>query len=368
MLKSTHKLFFKQQTHYLYLKLCSIISLFERKTIMLKQTSRLFVDKYQPVLFQDFDLDKNLFQILNTMISMDTLNILFVGDVASGKTSILNALIREYFGSSLKPSDYHENILFINNLKEQGINYYRSDVKTFCQTSSIVKGRKKFVVLDDIDLINEQSQQVFRNCMDKYSKNVHFIASCSNIQKVIESIQSRFTILKLKPVSKSHLLQLLHRVKKQENIHTTNEDAVIDFVVNASNNSVKVALNYLEKFKLLLFDNPSRMLDLETASQLCSNMSQQHLIDYTMAVTEGRLQDALNVIYNIYDMGYSVMDILDSYFSFVKVTPILNDDQKYKIIPFICKYITIFNNMHEDEVELAFLTNDFIKVFSPKKE
>jgi DNA polymerase III delta prime subunit len=50
-------------------------------------------------------------------------------------------------------------------------------VKTFCQTCSVIKGKKKIIVLDDIDLINEQSQQVFRNCIDKFSHNVNFISS-----------------------------------------------------------------------------------------------------------------------------------------------------------------------------------------------
>ena len=36
------------------------------------------------------------------------------------------------------------------------------------------------------------------------------------------------------------------------------------------------------------------------------------------------------------------MDILDNYFMFVKVTKQLNDDEKYKVFQFICKYITIF--------------------------
>ena len=87
-------------------------------------------------------------------------------------------------------------------MKEQGINYYRNDVKTFCQTSSSIKHKKKIIVLDDIDIINEQSQQVFRNCIDKYSNNIHFIASCSNPQKVIESLQSRLTIIKIRPLQK----------------------------------------------------------------------------------------------------------------------------------------------------------------------
>ena len=102
-----------------------------------------------------------------------------------------------------------QNIMLINNLKEQGIQYYRTEVKTFCQTPSCVSGKKKFIVIDDIDLINEQSQQVFRNCIDKYNHNVHFLCSCTNTQKVIDSIQSRCAIIKIKPIQKNILKNLL---------------------------------------------------------------------------------------------------------------------------------------------------------------
>ena len=124
----------------------------------------LFLNKYQPTRFSDFETDSEMIDILNTLININNLNILFIGDIGCGKTAFLNAVIREYYKmNSLMVED---NILHINSLKEQGINYYRNDVKTFCQTCSSVKGKKKIVVLDDIDLINEQSQQVFRNCID----------------------------------------------------------------------------------------------------------------------------------------------------------------------------------------------------------
>ena len=57
------------------------------------------------------------------------------------------------------------------------------------------------------------------------------------------------------------------------------------------------------------------------------------------------------------------MDILDSYFLFVKSTNLLTEDEKYKIIPIICKYITVFHNVHEDEIELSLFTNSLIKIF-----
>ncbi len=52
------------------------------------------------------------------------------------------------------------------------------------------------------------------------------------------------------------------------------------------------------------------------------------------------------------------MDILDNYFLFVKITDLLSEQQKYNIIPIICKYIAIFHNIHEDEIELALFSNN----------
>ena len=318
----------------------------------------LFINKYQPRYFKDFEIDEDVINILNTLIGMNNLNILLIGDMGCGKTSLLNALIREYYQKfDTKSHDEKaclDNVLYINSLKEQGINYYRNDVKTFCQTTASVKGKKKFVVLDDLDLINEQSQQVFRNSIDKYSHNVHFISSCSNIQKVIESLQSRFTIIKIKPLQKEHLTKIIHKIKTCENIniHPDSEK----FILDICNNTAKILINYMEKFKLL-----NTEITLELATNVCTNISFFTFGQYTGHLKNKNLVEAIKLLYSIYDKGYSVRDILDNYFLFIKITPILTEDEKYKIIPIMCKYITIFHNIHEDEIELALFTNNLIQ-------
>jgi DNA polymerase III delta prime subunit len=292
--------------------------------------------------------------MIKTLVLIDDINILLIGNIASGKTSLLNTLIREYYtGFSLK--EYEENVLYINSLKEQGINYYRTDVKTFCQTCSSVKGKKKIIVLDDIDLINEQSQQVFRNCIDKYSHNVHFISSCSNSQKVIESLQSRLIIIKIKPLQRPNLIKIMRKITHLEKIEITNDAE--DFILNVCNNTAKILINYIEKFKLL-----NEPITLELASNVCSNISLSTFEEYTQFLKDGQLKDAIRLLYNIYDKGYSVMDILDNYFVFVKITRLLSEEQKYNIIPFICKYITVFHNIHEDEIELALFSNNLQQI------
>ena len=316
----------------------------------------LFLNKYQPFFFKDFETDPEMLDILNTLISMNNLNVLFIGSIGSGKTAFLNAVIREYY-KGLVPTQYVENILHINSLKEQGINYYRNDVKTFCQTCSSVKGKKKIIVLDDIDFINEQSQQVFRNCIDKYSHNVHFISSCSNSQKVIESLQSRLIIIKIKPLQRVNLAKIMHKIKNLEQIDITSDAE--EFLLNVCNNTAKILINYMEKFKLL-----NEPITLELATNVCSNISLFTFEDYTQLLKDDKLDNAIKLLYSIYDKGYSVMDILDNYFVFVKITKLLTEVQKYNIIPFICKYITVFHNIHEDEIELALFSNNLHQIIA----
>ena len=301
-----------------------------------------FIYKYQPMFLQDFEMDAKLLELIQILIKMDNLNILFVGNSGCGKTSLISAIVRDYYDNM----DYKDNVMYINTLKDQGISYYRSEVKTFCQTSTNIPGKKKIIILDDLDVINEQSQQVFRNFIDKYSHNVHFIASCANTNKVIESIQSRMSTIKIKALHAGNLSKILKRICKIENIVVESEAE--DFILSISNNSVRILINYLEKFKLL-----SKTITLDIAISVCTNICKN----------EKNLHNAIPILYKLFDKGYSVMDILDNYFLFVKITNNLTEDEKYKIIKLICKYITYFYNIHEDEIELALFTNNLISIF-----
>jgi len=311
-----------------------------------------FLKKYKPTKYNEFIIDDEYINLLNTLQKMDNLNILFIGEQGVGKTSLIMATINEYY-KNMDISKY--DTLFINSLKEQGINYYRNNLKTFCQTKCSIPLKKKFIILDDIDFINEQSQQVFRNCMDKYSHNVHFIISCTNIQKVIDNIQSRSIIIQLNKVNVKLLKKYSNIIEKKESI-IINDDAK-DFLFNICENSFQKLLIFLEKFKI--FD---KRITLNDAKKLCCNINFLELQNFTNSwYIEKNYKKSINVIFNIYDKGYSVLDILDNYFSFIKITNILEEKHKYIIIKYICEYIAIFYKLHEHKIELAFFTNNLIK-------
>lgn len=311
-----------------------------------------FLKKYQPQKYTDFIIDHDYIKLLKTMIDMNNLNILLIGNNGSGKTSLIEATIREYYNLDHIPK---HNVLIINNLKDQGIQYYRNEVKIFSQTRSNIPFKKKIIVLDDIDLINEQSQQVFRNCIDKYSHNMHFLASCTNIQKVIDALQSRCSIIKIKPFKRELLNKIFNKIKKSENIII--DKKAQELILNISNNSVRQIINYLEKFKLLNINIATKKV-----KEICTNISFYEFEHYTnLWLKEKNISKAIDKIFDIYNKGYSVMDILDNYFIFIKITDCVEQDIKYKIIKIICEYISIFHSIHENEIELVLFTNKLIK-------
>ena len=315
-----------------------------------------FIKKYKPYFIRDFTDDTNFLDIVNTLIQFKNLNILFIGNINSGKTTLLDCIARQYYNLNENDNIPENNTLYINSLKEQGIQYFRNDMKTFCQSRSAIYGKKKIVLIDDIDSINEQSQQVFRNYIDKYSKNIHFISTCTNLQKVIESLQSRLHIIPIPKYSTSYIDKTMKNIMEKENMNL--DKKVQTFILNNSNGSVRKMINSVEK--CFVFDNN---VTLSNCEKLCSTISFTHFDNYYNYLLKNNVKEATKILYEIYDYGYSVIDILDFLFYYTKKTELLEENIKYEVIILLCKYITIFHNVHEDCVELALITNNINKLF-----
>ena len=306
-----------------------------------------FVSKYRPCALQDYYLSKEIVEVFDTLSGMDALNVLVVGDIGSGKTALTKTLVKLYYGT--QQASTKNNIMYITTLQEQGISFYRNEVRTFCQTPSSIPTKKKMLIIDDLDTVNDQSQQVFRNCIDKFSHNVQFVSTCANIQKIIESLQSRTTIVRLPRITKKELRHLCDHICLQEKLFVSPEAK--DFMVTVCNHSIRTLINYLEKFRLV-----NKNIDLSLAQDVCTNINFEKLEVYTNLCFSNELHQAIEVLYESVDAGFSVMDVLDNYFLFVKSTSCLTEEQKYRVVPLLCKYIAIFHNIHEDELELALFT------------
>ena len=59
--------------------------------------NKLFVYKFQPIFFNDYEINEELIETLQTLIDMNNINLLLVGDISTGKTCLLNTIINEYY-------------------------------------------------------------------------------------------------------------------------------------------------------------------------------------------------------------------------------------------------------------------------------
>ena len=315
----------------------------------------LLINKYRPTTMDDLIFDTDFIILLKNLIKTDTLNVIISGNTASGKTSIINLLIKEYYNDSDKGNN---NIIYIHETKDQGIHYFRNDLHLFCKTCCTIKDKKKMVILDDFDLINDQSQQVFRNLLDQYNKNVIFLMTCTNIHKIINSIQSRQLIINIPPPNSDMLYKLCNQIIKNEKILI--DDAFLKHIIDNSSYSVIRILNYLQKCKLI-----NKPLTINNTDDILTHVNFKLLDDYINNLKKGNIHEANTILNNLVEYGYSVIDILDSLYIYLKnEVTILNDVEKYEIIICVCKYITIFYDLHENNIELIFLNNSIYKVLN----
>ena len=294
--------------------------------------------------------------MVRTLLSLsDVPNILIVGEPGVGKSSICQNIVSRYYGPQHTPDVVRDNVLFINSLKDQGVSFYRTEVRCFCQTKGSLNTRKKIIVVDDMDTITEAGQQVFLSYIDTFKTNIIFIATCRCPSKILENIHSRVTAVQLPRFSDAFLEALSRRVLASEKIAA--EEGAITAMSRRCNHSVRTLLNYLEKFRLL-----KTPITVALVRAHCSMVQDDYLEEMLGCIAAKDLRGAIRSAERIYAAGYSVMDTLDAIFAYVKQSECgLTEVQTYDIIQVLTKYIYLVTHAHEHPIEVYFFLYECVE-------
>jgi len=126
----------------------------------------------------------------------------------TGKTTLARAICNE-----LKC-----DLLEINSSDDRKIDVIRDKVKTFAVTESSKTELKRCVFLDEIDGMLKPSQNALRNVMETYSKNVFFILTCNNVNKVIDPLRDRCQQIHFAQPDKKEFINYLLMICKNEGL------------------------------------------------------------------------------------------------------------------------------------------------------
>ena len=313
----------------------------------------LLINKYKPKFLKDFGYDNEYINYIKSLINNTDLNILLLGNIGSGKTILINAILYDYYNIE-DINDIKNNILYISSLKEQGVSFYKNDVKTFCQSTTEIYGKKKTIIIDNLDLLTDLNQNIFKIHMDNYGKKVNFICSCTNINKITSILLNHFIVIKIKSINKNNLNNILDKICKEESLNISLN--LKDNFIKYSNNSIKLLINNLEKYRIL---NSKIEFQIKNIN---NNIILKDLTDFYKYVNVKDRDKSYNKLLEIYEEGYSVIDIIEYMYINLKYNQDILIKYQYDIIKILSKYLLKINNTYEDEIIIYFITHEIINL------
>jgi DNA polymerase III delta prime subunit len=149
----------------------------------------LWVEKYRPHKIADCVLPDNLKTTFQQFVDDGNIpNLLLSGTAGVGKTTVARAMLDEI------DADY----IIINGSMNGNIDTLRNDIRNFAATVSFGGGRK-YVILDESDYLNANSTQpALRNFMEEFSSNCGFILTCNFVNRIIDPLHSRCSVIEFK--------------------------------------------------------------------------------------------------------------------------------------------------------------------------
>lgn len=319
----------------------------------------LLNEKYKPQDLENFYLNESNKKIIKFFFKKNNIKLLIIGNNCSGKTTLTNVLINKYFyfNNNIKDSNIKDNnLLYISSLKDNGINYFRNEIKIFCQSNKLVN-IKKLIVIDDLENINDQCQYILLGLINKFKDKINIIITVNNYQKILDGFISHLNIINLEYPDYDYLYNYTYKIITKENINI--EKILIDKIIINSNNSIKNIINILEKF--ILYNDKINEDNINNFLYFINNKIFYNFTNYCL---DNNFNDALLCLLDIYNNGYSLIDIYESYSNYIKNTFDFKENIKFKIIDILIDFIISYHNINENKLEIYFFVNKIINIIN----
>ena len=160
----------------------------------------LWVEKYRPSAVKDCILPDTTRQVFEGFVEQGELpNLLLSGTAGVGKTTIAKAMCDEIGASYI-----------VINGSDEGrfLDTVRNRVRQFATTVSLTSGAShKVVIIDEADNTTNDVQLSLRTAVEEFHSNCRFIFTCNFINKIIEPLHSRCTVVdfRIKPEQSTKL-------------------------------------------------------------------------------------------------------------------------------------------------------------------
>ncbi len=313
-----------------------------------------WIEKYRPRKIEDMILDDMLRTKISNFIQSKTIpNLLISGPPGIGKTTLIKCIINSLFGKYSKQA-----VLELNASDERGIKSVQETIKNFCKNKMDLGKHEnnyptfKIVLLDEADNMTEKAQILINILMEQYYSNIRFALTCNTSSDIIESIQSRTNIIKLQIPDEISIYSKLKFICSQEHIKIKRN--LIKEIANNCNGDVRTSINYLQ-----LISNNTNTINPLIDKKLINYIDKIFVNCY-----EKDFINALILVHQVKDQGYSLLDIMQNMFLRLKTENfnLISDDIKIKFFDIISQTLYIISKGIENNIELSACIADMCNI------
>lgn len=246
----------------------------------------LWFQKYRPNKVKETILPDNIKTAFQGFVDQDRVpNLILNGSRGIGKTTVAIAMCEEV------GADY----LFINASEDSGIDTIRTTIRNFASSYSISQSQK-VIILDEADGLSPNAQGALKSSIEEFSKSCSFIFTCNLLNKIIEPIQSRCSVIdfKIAPSEKPKLAGEFYKrccqILKLEEV-SFNKTVVAEVVTKHFPDFRRV-LNELQRYSV------GKVLDVG----VLANLEDEKFAELISALKEKRFNDARKWVANNSDI------------------------------------------------------------------
>ncbi|CAI2376477.1 unnamed protein product [Moneuplotes crassus] len=273
-----------------------------------------FIEKYRPKKIDDLIGNESAKKTFRGIIREGSMtNLLLCGPPGTGKTTSIHILAKELLGK-----DYKYHFCELNASDDRGIDVVRNQIKSFCKKKSFLpEGKHKMIILDEVDSMTEAAQQALRVIMTDYS-NTRFALACNDSSKIIEPIQSRCGVIRLRKVEQDKMTERFIQICEKEEVKYEKEG--IDALVFCADGDLRAGIGSLQAtvsgFGAITQETVFKVVDLPQPEVLKKVL---------MACIQGKYSEAVSQIDKVLKEGYNMVDVIGTFMKVIQQAKISED-------------------------------------------